>query len=122
MALAVVFAAWFIVGTVSVLQRNYGLQHNIESKQRQLTLAELQVQTLEFESDYYQSNEYKELTARQHFGLALPGEKLLILPPNSAKAIANSGQVQPTVSSSDNASDMSKWLDFLSGKSVRLLQ
>jgi len=112
--------AW---GSVTMMQRNYALQRKVDVKRRELTLNELEVQTLEYQKRYYQSAEYQELSARQHLGLAAPGEKLLILPPNSAEA-KRADNVQNTAA--DDAqqrqpapSYMQQWRDFLSGENVR---
>ena len=123
MTIALIIAATWVWGAVSAMQRNFALQHNLEDKNRQLTLTQLEVETLKYQSQYYKSTEYQELTAREHYGLALPGEKLLILSPNSAKASENNqfatAQSTATVEKSNN---FQQWMDFFSGKSARNLK
>jgi cell division protein FtsB len=115
---AVITIAW-AWGSVSMMQRNYQLQRKLDDKQRELTLTELEVQTLEYQKRYYGSAEYQELSARENLGLANPGEKLLNLPPNSAWA----KQYGKTAARSDAAvrvkpSNAEQWIDFLLGNNA----
>lgn len=115
---AFLIAAGWVWGSLQVMQRNYGLQKEVDYKKRQLQLAELQKDSLELQKRYYETNEYKELAARESLGLVMPGEKVLILPENSVAAKeadtkkANSTTV--TVAQ-DKTSNMEQWLNFLFG-------
>ena len=86
MIVALFIAAGWAWGSVEVLQRNYALQSEINTKERQLTLIKLETQTLGFQQRYYKSDEYKELALRERLGLGFVGEKLLILPPNTTES------------------------------------
>lgn len=115
---AFLIALGWVWGSLQVMQRNYGLQKEVDYKRRQLQLAELQKDSLELQQRYYQTNEYKELAARESLGLVMPGEKVLILPENSeaakksdAKTSGSSAQVAPQ----DKTSNMEQWLNFLFG-------
>ena len=83
---AFLIALGWVWGSLGVMQRNYSLQKEVDQKRRQLQLAELQKDSLELQKRFYQTNEYKELAARESLGLVMPGEKLLILPKNSESA------------------------------------
>src|ERR671933_745044 len=72
--------AWASIG---VMQRNYDLQKEVDGKMRQQKLLDLENQALAYEQKYYQTREYQELAIRDRLGLASPGEKVLLLPPNS---------------------------------------
>jgi hypothetical protein len=111
------------IGSVNVMERNYKLQKSIDTKQKQLKLAELETQTLRFEKKYYQTDEYKELAVRQRLGLAFPGEKVLILPPNS-KGVNDAKQsgVQKRVIQSTKATNTEQWVNFLLGSNSSSLQ
>ena len=120
LALAVVIAIAWAWGSINVMQRNYELQRKVDTKQRELTLAELEVQTLEFQQRYYQSSEFLELEARRSLGLANPGEKVLILPENSKAAKQVGAQEQNARTAQlPEPSNMQQWLDFFSGRSVQ---
>ena len=111
--------AW---NSVTIMQRNFSLQRNIDMKQRQQTLTELQVQTLEFQKEYYKSSEYKDLAARKSLGLASPGEKLLILPPNTAAATEDISGDKTAAVTKIEPTNFEQWMDFLSGRNVRDLR
>ncbi len=123
LAVALLMAFGWAWGSVSMMQRNYTLQRKLDTKERQLTLNQLEVQNLEFQRNYYQSTEYQELAARRYLGLVNPGEKVLILPPNSAQAKADTNSTtNSTTVSIPQPSNFRQWLDFLSGKNVSRLQ
>ena len=114
---AFAIAASWVWGSLGVMQRNYSLQREIEVKKRQLQLADLETSNLELNSRYYQTREYLELAARQPgIGLALPGEKVLVLPPNS-QAVKDADQVAQTqeVPTVVPASNFRQWVNFLFG-------
>ena len=114
-AVAFVIAASWVWGSIDMMQRNYTLQKEVDSKQRQKELAELEVQSMAYQKQYHQSSEYQELAARDNLNLADPGEKVLILPPNS-KAASESGEVASRASRNIvPPSNFQQWANFLFG-------
>jgi len=118
----VVIAVAFIVGigwawgSIGIMQRNFGLQKEVDAKKRELTLTQLQIQTLQYEEKYYQSAEYKELAVRDRLGFGNPGEMSLILPPNSKRAVQSDIAVKPKTAASLQApSSFQQWMNFLFG-------
>lgn len=69
-----------------VIQTNYDLQKQISQMQQQNQVDELANNNLKLENQYYNSNQYLELKARQDFGLGAPGEKLIMVPREVALA------------------------------------
>ena len=120
--IALVVAAGWAWGSVSAMQRNLSLQRNLEDLKQQQKLAQLEVETEQYQTAYYKSPEYQELTAREHYGLALPGEKLLVLPPNSAAAEQVQAQTTTQAQPSDKQSNFQQWMNFLSGDNAKRLQ
>ena len=114
-AIAFIIAASWAWGSIEVMQRNYRLAQELNYKQRQAQLVELEAENLAFEQKYYQSREYQELAARDRLGLAMPGEKALVLPPNSQKAIEYDQVATPKVASEAQPDNFAQWLDFLFG-------
>jgi cell division protein FtsB len=100
-------------GTVQAIQQNFELQQQVDSLGQEISYQDLENQTLQFENQYYNSNEYLELSARQHLNLANPGEKLLILPPN--RVSDKSTVQQPAVTPIAKRSNFQQWLYFLFG-------
>jgi cell division protein FtsB len=80
--LIVLLVSWSGVKTI---QTNYGLQKQITALKQQNELQKLQNDNLGLQNQYFNSNQYLELSARQNFGLAAPGEKELIVPASVAK-------------------------------------
>lgn len=71
---------------VKTIQTNYGLQKQIASINQQNDLQKLQNDNLELQNQYYNSDQYLDIAARQNFGLAAPGEKMVIVPEKVALA------------------------------------
>lgn len=113
---AFLIAASWVWGSLQVMQRNFTLQKEVDQKQRQLQLTELQKDSLELQSRYYQTDEYRELATRESLGLVMPGENIIILPPNSQAAI--DADKTPAIVASSNqqtSSNLEQWLNFLFG-------
>ncbi len=121
LAIALVIGANWAWGSIAMMQRNYTLQRTLDLKHREEILAELETATLAFEKRYYESDEYKELAARQYLGLASEGEKVLILPPNETVSGADTGQEEQNLAS-EPPSNFKQWMDFLLGSNRRNLQ
>lgn len=119
-AVALIIAASWAWGSVTVMQRNFALQKDADEQQRQLQLTQLEVDTRKYQQNYYKSDEYKDLAARMYLGLASPGEKVLILPPNSAaaKSEAPSAGTNIQVGSYSAPSNFDQWLGFLMGSNT----
>ncbi len=113
---AFMIAAGWAWGSLDVMQRNYALQREVDFKRKQLTLTDLQKQSLELQSKYYESDEYKELAARESLGLVLPGEKMLILPENSERSKSDGAAKQQAAEpATATTSNLEQWLNFLFG-------
>jgi len=119
--LIVLAIAWSGARTV---QSNYQLQKQISTLQQQNEVIHLQNNNDYLQNQFYQTNEYLELSARQNLGLAAPGEKVLLVPKNVAMsyvdpALADSRD-NSSAASIDNRSKYTKnleaWRDFLLGR------
>ncbi len=111
--LALLITMSWVWGTVQAIQQNFVLQQQVDGIGQQIAFQDLENKTLEFENQYYGSNEYLELSARSHLNKSAPGEKLLILPQNtvSDKAPATTSVVMPI----SKRSNFQQWLYFLFG-------
>lgn len=112
--------AW---GSIGVMQRNYDLQKEVDSMTRQQRLLELETDNLTYEQRYYKSDEYKELAVRERLGLVKPGEKVVILPPNSEAA----KRADSTITNRQSAvivppSNFQQWMNFIFGGNSQRLQ
>ena len=71
---------------IKSIQTNYGLQKQISTIKQQNDLQKLENDNLALKNQYLNSNQYLELAARENFGLAAPGEKVVVVPTKVALA------------------------------------
>lgn len=64
---------------VAAIQTNYALQRQIAELQQRNDLLDLQNQNQRFKNKYLETDQFQELAARRQFGLAAPGEKVLLI-------------------------------------------
>src|SRR5689334_142010 len=57
-----------------VIQRNYELQKQISQLKQENAVRKLENNNLQLQNQYFNTNQYLELKARQDFGLGQPGE------------------------------------------------
>jgi len=112
---AFVIAAGWVWASLGAMQRNYNLQKEIDYKKQQLQLTQLQKDNLALQQNYYQTPEYQELAVRDALGLVMPGEKALVLPPNSAAAVAEDAPKTTAAAPSVTTSNLEQWVNFLFG-------
>jgi cell division protein FtsB len=65
---------------VRVIQDNYILQQRISSLQQEIALQELENENLRLSNEYFKTDQFLELQARRQFGLAAPGETVVLVP------------------------------------------
>lgn len=63
-----------------VIQTNYNLQKQIAQLQQENQVRALENNNLKLQNDYFNTDQYLELSARQNFGLGKPGETEVIIP------------------------------------------
>lgn len=71
---------------VKAIEANYTLQRQISVLQQQNAVKKLANENLKLQNDYYNTPQYLELAARKDYGLAAPGETVLIVPRDVAIA------------------------------------
>jgi hypothetical protein len=113
LALAFICCLAFIWASITTMTRNWSQENRIESDLRTLDHLKNEVAILEYENIYYASEEYQELSARTKQNKILPGETMLILPPNSAAAIAKHQSTPTEESTPSTPSHLEHWLQFL---------
>lgn len=96
------------------MNRNWQLEQRLESRRKELTLLQLEIGSLELENQYYASEEYQELAARDKQNKIADGESLVYLPPNSDYA-RHKHDVKVVEVVEDDPSNYEQWLSFLFG-------
>lgn len=112
---AILIASTWVWSTVEAIQHNFTLQQQVDAMEQQIAVANLQNKTLQLQKAYYNSDQYLELSAREHLGVANPGEKVVILPPNTVQPVSNAA-VQTAQDSITSKSNFAQWMYFLFGK------
>jgi cell division protein FtsB len=121
--LIVLAIAWSGAKTV---QSNYELQKQIANLKQQNIVLNLQNGNTYLQTQFYQTSEYLELSARQNLGLAAPGEQVLIIPKAVAMKYVDPSLIQKQNGSSSAAIDsrskyiknLEGWRDFLLGRKL----
>jgi cell division protein FtsB len=100
-----------------IIETNYTLQRDIAALQQQNAVNKLENRNLELENQYYDTDEYLELEARKNFGLAAPGEKVIVV---SKEAALRNTTPEPAAIAPKKEEKRSKqqqnfdaWMDFL---------
>ena len=111
---AIVLCLCWTWSAISSMSRNWELEKRLATKRSELSLAKLEVETLELENEYYKTEEYQELAARRQQGKKLPGETVVALPANTSSAKNKHTKVvdEPT---EDTRSNFEQWMAFLFG-------
>lgn len=111
----IVCLAW-TYGAVSSASRNWQLEQRLNSKRRELRLLELEIDTIELENQYYASEEYQELAAREKQNKVAEGETLIYLPENTDYAKHKNKIVQPVINEEpEEKTNFEQWMSFVFG-------
>ena len=81
----VLLVSW---SSIQIIQTNYDLQKQISKLQQQNDVQQLENNNLKLRNEYFNTDQYLELTARKQFGKAAPGETVLLVPKTVALAHA----------------------------------
>jgi cell division protein FtsB len=71
---------------IKTIQTNYGLQKQIATLRQENDVQNLQNTNLQLQNQYYNTDQYLEITARENFGLGSAGETELLVPKDVALA------------------------------------
>ncbi len=103
----------------NVIETNYKLQKQISRLDQQNQVSELENSNLQLQTQYFNTNTYLELTARQQFTKGSPGESLILVPKSVALAYApkltDSEFDASTTSDSESTghqNNLQAWLNF----------
>ena len=103
-------------GAITSTTRNWELEQRLVNKKRELTLLQLEIETIELENRYYASEEYQELSAREKQNKMTEGEFMVLLPENTdyAKhkdAIINADEPEEE----EEKTNFEQWISFVFG-------
>jgi cell division protein FtsB len=108
---------------VKVIDTNYRLQKDITRLEQQNEVAELTNTNLKLQNEYYGTDQYLDIAARQDFGLAAPGETVLNIPREVALAhtvdLPNTDQAEAKKTKARQPAyqrNFQSWINFLLGR------
>lgn len=114
--LAVSLAFVIVWQTAIVILDNYALQQEVDDLKEEVSLLELENQRLSFNIEYYKTDAYLDLAARENFNLKAPGERVVYVPRNDTTESIESTDSTNEQSNINEASNVDQWLYFLFGK------
>lgn len=109
---AIGVALSLIWNTVTAIEKNFSLQTRVDDLAQEVSILQLENENLDLNNEYYRTDAYLELAARETLGLVAPGEKVLILPDYSDLASLPT-QNGSAASDQEEASNFDQWLYFL---------
>lgn len=115
LCIALLIGLSWVWSTVEAIQRNFKLQQQVDALNQQIAVQELENKSQMLQNKYYQSAEYTELSARERLNKTAPGEKLVILPPNTVKP-APEADFKPKEQPITARSNFAQWMYFLFGR------
>ena len=112
---------------VKTVQSNYELQKQISVLKQQNDVLRLTNENTYLQNQYLGTNQYLELSARRNFGLAAPGETVLLVPKSVAMKYVDpslnpdsndTSGVSADTNKSKAAKNLQDWRDFLLGRKL----
>lgn len=104
---------------VKAIEANYGLQKQISVLKQENGVKKLANENLKLDNDYYNTSQYLDISARQDFGLAAPGETVLNVPREVAMSYTvdlpktSEASDAPKVNEPAYQRNFQAWMDFL---------
>ena len=105
---------------VKVIDTNYRLQKQISEYDQQVQVQKLTNTNLKLQNQYFQTDQYLDISARQNFGLAAPGETVINVPASVALAhtvnLKDDEQVQTRKTKAKQPAyqrNFQAWMNFL---------
>ncbi|HSX43568.1 MAG TPA: hypothetical protein VLF59_05810 [Candidatus Saccharimonadales bacterium] len=102
---------------IKAIQTNYGLEKQISRLQQENEVGVLDNANLSLQNQYFLSDQYKEVTARENLGLGMAGETELLVPTSTALShtVRPKGAVASKSSVPEQAfwqHNFQEWVDF----------
>lgn len=116
-AVFLVLALSLIYNTLSVIQKNYTLQAQVDELEQEVSLIELENQNLAFNIEYFKTDAYLEVEAKRRFNLAGEGEKAVLFAKDGDLPVTEEDDdvVQEVEQKSQYQENFDAWMTFLFG-------
>lgn len=112
--------AW---STARIIQKNYVLQQQITELQQQTVIQEQENKNQALKNQYYQTDAYLDLAARKYFAKSSPGERIFVVPEETASKYIKTPPAPETESriveqKNRILKNWQNWLSFLTNQSL----
>jgi len=116
--LAVALAFFIVWKTIDVVLENYSLQKKVDDLENKVAVLELENERLIFNNEYYKTDSYLELAARDKFNKRAPGERVIYVPYYEPPVEEQSDVPGDDIidDKSEREKNIEQWLYFLFGK------
>ncbi len=114
LALAIVLCFVWTYQSIVAMNRNWELSEKLTTERKKLELLTIEVETAELANEYYKTDEYQELMARQLLDKKLPEENMVVMPENSEAAKNKYAEKTETQTVTEREySNFEKWMMYL---------
>ncbi|MBP9827325.1 septum formation initiator family protein [Candidatus Saccharibacteria bacterium] len=107
---------YVLASLISLSSRNTAVREKADIIEEDIIKLESEIDTLNAEVTYYQTDAYKERLAREKLGLQMPGEKVVIVGRGDADRLLKTNKVDDTNLNIDRKSHIEEWGEFLFGE------
>lgn len=102
---------------VKAIQTNYELQRQISQLRQENAVRQLENNNIKLQNQYFETDQYLELKARQSFGLGQPGETLTLVPADVAMSYVTEAAAAPEADAAEAKApayqrNFEAWIDF----------
>lgn len=111
LVVAVIISFSLIWNTVSVIERNFSLQQKVDDLEEEVAILQLENDNLKLNNEYYKTDDYLDLAAREKFNKVAAGEKVIVLPEFNQTDDGSDSSSEEVKSPQQNNID--QWLYFL---------
>ena len=105
--------AWTF-SAISAMSRNWDLEQRLVAKRYERDKLQLEIESLELENQYFTSEEYQELAARDKQNKMLEGETLIYLPDNTDYA-KHKHEMIAIEEAPEEPANYEQWFNFIFG-------
>ena len=119
-AVALVIALSLSWNTIKVIERNYSLEQEVDSLEEEVAILQLENQNLKFNIEYFKTDDYLEVAAKEEFNKRAPGEHVAVFEKDEFQPTQTSLTQQATTRQGDEQApdyqeNFNAWWDFLFG-------
>lgn len=115
-AIALVIALSLSWNTIKVIERNYSLEQEVSGLEEEIAILELENQNLKFNIEYYATDDFLEVAAKEKFNKKASGERVAVFekdqfePSQTALTIESP---EPDEQAPDFEENLNAWWNFL---------